>query len=294
MLNRAMPDTQFGATAQRGADYASHILVTFMEVCRKRKKSFFVLFVDLVKAFEQVIRELVFGIPPGVTDVSKHLRDLVLTETQLNFLTSFIARHGSLFKEMGVHPRVVQLVCNLRASSWVTCGSLESAIKVPCLVASVSRGFHVVDACWPVVHLAGCCCFFFFLSTRRTVHNHACANTISPAPATAPLRTHEFDASLIHHVCLRLARSSMDRLCLACRSSDAVQKVFISPLSVLLGVAATVEPKCEIIQLLLPAQRRELIRPLASEHRRYRCFSVETCKVRRFVSHRIPMAPTLQ
>ena len=54
--------------------HATHILVTFMEVCKKRKKSFFVLFVDLVKAFDQVIRELVFGIPSGVTDVKKHLR----------------------------------------------------------------------------------------------------------------------------------------------------------------------------------------------------------------------------
>ena len=98
-----------------------------MEVCRKRKKSFFVLFVDLVKAFDRVIRELVFG---RVTDVSRHLRDLGLTVSQLNFVTRFIARHGSLFKVFGVHPRVVQLVCNLHASSWVTCGSLESAIIV--------------------------------------------------------------------------------------------------------------------------------------------------------------------
>ena len=57
--NSAMPDTQFGATARRGADFATHILETFMEVCRKRKKSFLVLFVDLVKAFDRVIRELV-------------------------------------------------------------------------------------------------------------------------------------------------------------------------------------------------------------------------------------------
>ena len=65
--NSAMPDTQFGATALREADFATHILVTFMEICRKRKKSFIGLFVDLVTAFDRVIRELVFGIPPGVT-----------------------------------------------------------------------------------------------------------------------------------------------------------------------------------------------------------------------------------
>ena len=52
--NSAMPDTQFGATALRGADFATHILVTLMEICRRRKKSFFVLFVDLVKAFDRV------------------------------------------------------------------------------------------------------------------------------------------------------------------------------------------------------------------------------------------------
>ena len=54
--NSVMTDAQFTATAQRGADYATHILVTFMEVCRKREKSFFVLFVDLVEAFDRIIR----------------------------------------------------------------------------------------------------------------------------------------------------------------------------------------------------------------------------------------------
>ena len=124
--NSAMPDTQFGATALQGADFATHILLTFMEICRKRKKYFFVLFVNLVKAFDKVIRELMFGIPPGVNDVSKHLSDL----GQFNFVTSFIARHCSLFEVIGVHPRVIQLVCHLHVSSWATYGSLESAIIV--------------------------------------------------------------------------------------------------------------------------------------------------------------------
>ena len=78
-MKSAMPDTQFGATALRGAEFATHILVTFMEICRKSKKSFFVLFVDLVEEFDRIFRELVFGIPPGVTDVSKHLSDLGLS-----------------------------------------------------------------------------------------------------------------------------------------------------------------------------------------------------------------------
>ena len=55
----------------------------------------------LVKAFDYVLRELVFGVPPGVTDVSKHLCDPGLTESQMDFETSFIARRGSLFEVMG-------------------------------------------------------------------------------------------------------------------------------------------------------------------------------------------------
>ena len=55
-----------------------------MEICRKSKKSFFVLFVALVKAFDRVNRELVFGIPPGVTDVNKHLSELGLSMSQLD------------------------------------------------------------------------------------------------------------------------------------------------------------------------------------------------------------------
>ena len=46
--------------------------------------------------------------------------------SRLNFVTRSIARHGSLFEVISV----IQLVCNLHASSWVTYGSLESAIIV--------------------------------------------------------------------------------------------------------------------------------------------------------------------
>ena len=87
---------------------------------QETQEVFLRFFVDLVKAFDRVIRELVFGIRPGVADVSKQLRDLGLAVSQLNFVTSFIARHGSLFKVIGAHPRVVQLVCILFASSWVS------------------------------------------------------------------------------------------------------------------------------------------------------------------------------
>ena len=87
------------------------------------------------------------------------------------------------------------------------------------------------------------------------------------------------------------ARSPMDGLCLACRSSDAVQKVFIFPswsqpplpLNRMFAAGARERqwPKCELTQSLLADQRRELIQPLLSEHRRYPCFNVGTRELRR-------------
>ena len=46
---------------------------------------------------------------------------------------------------------------------------------------------------------------------------------------------------------------------------------------------ATMEPKCELTQSLLADQRRELIQPLLSEHRRYPCFNVGTRELRRLI-----------
>ena len=103
-----------------------------MEVCRRQKAvlCFLDLFVYLVKAFSYVLRELVFGVPIGVTDVSEHLCDPGLTETQMDFETSFIARHGSLFEVMGSIRGSSSWCAICTLHQWVTYGSLESAIIV--------------------------------------------------------------------------------------------------------------------------------------------------------------------
>ena len=78
------------------------------------------LFVDLVKAFDRVIRELVFGIPPGVTNVSKQLRDLGLTETQLNFVTWFGIRVSFSWCAIYTHLRGSRTVAGIshHGESW--------------------------------------------------------------------------------------------------------------------------------------------------------------------------------
>ena len=88
----------------------------------------------------------------------------------------------------------------------------------------ISAAFGVPSVCAgpPRISLA----VVVFSCLSRTAYHHACAHMASPARAAALPRIQEFGVGLIYHVRLTPARSRMAGLCLACRSSDAVQKVF--------------------------------------------------------------------
>eukprot|EP00959_Pyramimonas_sp_CCMP1952_P312454 6540074-Pyramimonas_sp.AAC.1 len=53
-----MPLTQFGAVPKRGADVATLLIRAALGAAHLKNLSVVVLFVDLVKAFDRVIREL--------------------------------------------------------------------------------------------------------------------------------------------------------------------------------------------------------------------------------------------
>ena len=58
-----MPVSQLGGVSDGGTDFASHIILEVMNYARVHDSCLFVLFLDLGKAFDKVIRELVFGFP---------------------------------------------------------------------------------------------------------------------------------------------------------------------------------------------------------------------------------------
>ena len=68
--NPHIPIDQCGATASRGTDFATHAMLTFVERCRLLRRSHFVLFVDLVEAFDKAVREIVLCTPDNVNNVS--------------------------------------------------------------------------------------------------------------------------------------------------------------------------------------------------------------------------------
>lgn len=94
-----MPQEQFGATPDRGTDFAAHVLSTFVEFCNTAGLSYFVLFIDLVKAFDRVLREIVLGWPDHEGDHAIYLLSLGVSKEQAEWLCAFVAKHGCLFKK---------------------------------------------------------------------------------------------------------------------------------------------------------------------------------------------------
>jgi len=128
--NENMPECQNGAVAGRGSDFAGHVIRSLLDLATLASLSVFVLFIDLVKAFDRVVREIVFGFPDDVDDALAYLYGLGLNHDQAHWYAQFVAVHGPLFLQWGVKPKAVRLLRNLHASSWFSYGDLETAIVV--------------------------------------------------------------------------------------------------------------------------------------------------------------------
>ena len=56
-----VPQAQCGAVRHKGGDFATHLLRTMLDYAESHKLSIAILFIDLVKAFDRLIREIVIG-----------------------------------------------------------------------------------------------------------------------------------------------------------------------------------------------------------------------------------------
>ena len=77
----------------------------------------FVLFIDLVKSFDRVIREITLGWPAEATDSRAYLLSLGLSDDQAEWIATFVSQHVCLFEQWGVDPKVVRLLKNMHVQS---------------------------------------------------------------------------------------------------------------------------------------------------------------------------------
>ena len=76
-----VPQVQCGDVKKRSGDFATHTLRTIQDYAASWGMSLVILFIDLVKAFDRVIIEIVSGWPQGtISDHVKHLVGLGMPE----------------------------------------------------------------------------------------------------------------------------------------------------------------------------------------------------------------------
>jgi hypothetical protein len=95
-----IPSHQYGAVRLRGTDFATHVVCSVTALAEMRNQSIFVLFVDLVKAFDEVVREVVVGW--GDRPEHEHLEYLIslgVADEAAKWIIGYIRTHGAGFEQ---------------------------------------------------------------------------------------------------------------------------------------------------------------------------------------------------
>ena len=115
-------DCQYGAVRGRGTALAQMAVRAFLDFCCLLALSCPVLFVDLTKAFDYALREIVMGWSSAMSIASHDRRNFLkgrgIPDEFLDDLLVWLDSHSLLLKEMGVMPNVIATVNSLHTSTF--------------------------------------------------------------------------------------------------------------------------------------------------------------------------------
>jgi hypothetical protein len=118
-----IPSNQYGAVALKGTDFASHVVRSAISHASRVGASILVLFLDLVKAFDKAIRQLVYGWGPVVPpDPVAELVALGVTPKAAAWMARYIEQKGHVLEQWGADPKAVELAQSLHANAWIGVG----------------------------------------------------------------------------------------------------------------------------------------------------------------------------
>eukprot|EP00973_Karenia_brevis_P073955 10279593-Karenia_brevis.AAC.1 len=127
--SQCIPTCQHGAVKKKGADLATHVLLLALEVARRWQWCVFILYVDLSKAFDRIVRELVMGIPASCNvPLEKYLREIGIPHRAAKWIAEYLQDHGCILEQWGVPLEVIRLICSLHDHCWFRYGSEESMV----------------------------------------------------------------------------------------------------------------------------------------------------------------------
>ena len=127
--NLHMPAMQCGAVAKRGTHFAHHLVQIMISYAAVARLSVFVHYVDLVKAFDRLVREIVLGWPADFKgDRLQYLLDHGVSEVSSRFIVEQVALYGSFSEQWNIDPIVREMCCDLHTNTWFAYGELPTVI----------------------------------------------------------------------------------------------------------------------------------------------------------------------
>ena len=118
--NLKIPQDQYGATKGRGTDFATHIITSMAAVAKLMEWSIFLLFIDLTKAFDRIIRELVVGWPLLLeADKVQYLVSVGVSPESAAWMAEYIDSQGCVFQRWGVRHNTMLLARDMHDGAWM-------------------------------------------------------------------------------------------------------------------------------------------------------------------------------
>ena len=128
-LRPLIPEEQFGGFKGGGTDFANLSVRCLLQFAALAGLSVFALFLDLEKAFDKVIRELVFDKPHWCAEpVEKYLQSIGLSAKLSEDIAAHLHQEGCVFDEAGVEPSITRAINVLHSGTWFKYGNRDSVI----------------------------------------------------------------------------------------------------------------------------------------------------------------------
>jgi len=124
------PGPKCGAVKNKGCDIATHFIRTALDFARTKGVAIAVVFVDLVKAFDRVIREFVIGWAAEDGSPLQTLIGMGLSEEHAVDVYDFILKYGTVAEQMNLPESARQLLRSLHAGSWFAFNDTDTVLVV--------------------------------------------------------------------------------------------------------------------------------------------------------------------
>ncbi|CAK0846084.1 unnamed protein product, partial [Prorocentrum cordatum] len=114
-----IPQDQNGTVRRRGADFATHVVTSVAAWAKAMTWSIFIMFLDLAKAFDRIVRQLVAGwgeVPEGAR--LAHLRSLGVSASAPEWIAQCLDERGPLMEQWPVPKTSAVLLRTLHEGAW--------------------------------------------------------------------------------------------------------------------------------------------------------------------------------